>query len=337
MKPGAMYRPSASIVAPGRLGAVEPADRPDPVAGDRHVGPERGTARAVDHPAALDEQVEIHGPLAPDCSGRAGLFAAEPVRSPPQVPHGHRPVRSPGLGQRDATGGVGRSVRPWRSVEAARTPGLPSGSMSGRFRAKIRNISAVQTPTPLIAVIRSTIASSFQPLDATQGEATFASRLRQIQDVSGLDPREADRAEALFSQGQQGRLVDLTGDRRSLASIVAAALAEICWPMIARTSVPKRSGLKASRHGPTWAIRRAHRSLTPRMWATASAHGSSTAFVFFNHGFGIDGPAWANSSPGGIGPARFYQPRPVASRIGDAGRGVHRSSEIDPGGLGRTD
>ena len=75
------------------------------------------------------------------------------VEAPPEVPAGDRPVRPPGLGQGAA---VARAwaARPARGGRGAptRTPRSPTGRTSGRFRAKIRNISAVQTPIPLIAV-----------------------------------------------------------------------------------------------------------------------------------------------------------------------------------------
>ena len=65
--------------------------------------------------------------------------------------------------------GLGSSASPYRSRKATRTPRSPTGKTSGRFSAKIRNISAVQTPTPLTEVSRATIASSSQVSISSSG------------------------------------------------------------------------------------------------------------------------------------------------------------------------
>ena len=170
--------------------------------------------------------------------------------------------------------GLGSSASPCRSRSATRTPRSLAGKMSGRLRAKIRNISAVQTPIPLTAVSASVIASS------SQESSNFVERnlpgddgLGQVEHVPGLGAERPTLRRLGLAELDQPRRAG-AARRRSQTSrrlIDAAALDEICWLMIERTSAPKRSGCGSSRQGPTRSMIARKCGSTRRRCRTAAA------------------------------------------------------------------
>ena len=113
-------------VAPGdveharSLRAVEPADLGDHRVEQRHVGAKRRPARAVDHPAALQDQVECHGDclrfgrlwaLAASGDGAAGRSDRR-VGALPDVPAGDGAVRPPCSARAWQSRGLGSSASP---------------------------------------------------------------------------------------------------------------------------------------------------------------------------------------------------------------------------------
>ena len=172
----------------------------------------------------------------------------------------------PGLGQRAACRGLGQVGEAVDGRGApTRTPRSPTGRTSGRFRAKIRNISAVQTPTPLIEVRlrddRLVVPGVDTRRAATRPSTTASARFRTYRALTPErpTPRSPSSPRASKASGSCGS----PARARSLASIDAAAFDEICWPMIARTSVPNRSGLGRSRQGRPGRSAAAHSASTP--------------------------------------------------------------------------
>ena len=138
------------------------------------------------------------------------------------------------------TAGLGSSGSPKRSRIATRIPRSPTGKTSGRFSAKIRNISAVQTPMPLTAVSRATIALSSQPVEVIEEGLLSRERPRRgSRTYAPSHPTARRRAPPPRRRKQTLGECGSPARARSRASIEAAAFEEICWPMIARTESPE--------------------------------------------------------------------------------------------------
>ena len=96
----------------------------------------------------------------PRARRRRGRCRRGVVEAAPQVPARDRSIRLPGSPSLSNRSGVGvlRSRR--LSARRVRMPRSPTGSTSGRWSRKIRNISAVHRPMPLTFVSAATTSSS---------------------------------------------------------------------------------------------------------------------------------------------------------------------------------